>query len=64
MPIHPIMGEYDEMRKIGNTTVFILYPKISEEENERRQQEINEVCGRVLRNQAVRDRKKAEGNGK
>jgi hypothetical protein len=64
MPIHPIMGEYDEMRKIGNTTVLILYPRISKEENERRQQEINRICGRILRNEATRRMKKAADSGK
>jgi hypothetical protein len=46
MPIDPIMGEYDEIIMVEGHRVFVKYPRITPEENERRW---DEVCDTITR---------------
>jgi hypothetical protein len=43
----------DKVIKLGNTTIEFYSPDISEEENEKRWQEVNELASRIARNLTV-----------
>ncbi len=39
---------YDEFYQFGNTRIYIVAPKISEEENQKRWERVNEVANRIV----------------
>ena len=41
---------YDEEYQEGNTKIYIVAPKITPEENERRKKELDEVASRIYEN--------------
>lgn len=44
MPVDPSMGEYDEIMMIDGHRVFITYPRITPEENDKRWEHMRQVA--------------------
>ena len=54
MAVDPIMGEYDEIMTVDGHRVFVTWPRITPEENERRWEHVCEVATKIHMNVASR----------
>ena len=64
MPIDPIMGEYDEIIMVEGHRVFVKYPRITPEENERRWDAVCEVITQIAINVTARKLAQEKANDK
>jgi hypothetical protein len=53
-----IKDQYDEEYTFGNTKVYVVAPKITKEENERRWERVCEVASMIVQSMAKRNQSK------
>lgn len=46
---------YDKKMKVGNTTIYVVYPKITEDELQRRLDHVGHVCSMIASSVYNRD---------